>query len=86
MIYSEPVLNGTQKKTKNDFQDLLSLNSGQKYCRMLQESNLQYFRPSLSYHWSSGPLLCLFLVAVLNRFYQSWDFAMCMPLQNFNVN
>ena len=28
------------------FQDELSLNAGQKYCRMLQESILQYFRPS----------------------------------------
>ena len=26
----------TQKKTKIDFQDRLSLNAGQKYCRMLQ--------------------------------------------------
>ena len=37
-----------KKKTKIDFQDRLSLNAGQKYCRMLQESILQYFRPSLS--------------------------------------
>ena len=43
-------------KTKTDFQDRLSLNAGQKYCIMLQESILQYFRPSLSYHLSSRPL------------------------------
>ena len=28
---------------------------------MLQESILQYFRPSLSYHLSLRPLVCLFL-------------------------
>ena len=39
-----------EKKTKIGFQDRLSLNAGQTYCRMLQESILQYFRPSLSYH------------------------------------
>ena len=27
------------KKTKNGFQDPLSLNAGQKYCRMLQEEH-----------------------------------------------
>ena len=43
------------------FQDQSSINAGQKYCRMLQESILQYFRPSLSYHLSLRPLLCLFL-------------------------
>ena len=38
-----------KKKTKIGYQDQLSLNADQKYCRMLQESILQYFRP-LSYH------------------------------------
>ena len=47
--------------TKIGFQDRLSLNAGQKYCRMLQESILQYFRPSLRYHLSLRPLFCLFL-------------------------
>ena len=32
-----------KKKTKIGFQDGLSLNAGQKYCRMPQESILQYF-------------------------------------------
>ena len=48
-------------KTKLSFQDRCSLNAGQKYCRMLQESILQYFRPSLSYNLSLRPLFCLFL-------------------------
>ena len=39
-----------KKKTKISFQDRLSLNAGQKYCRMLQDSILQYFRSALSYH------------------------------------
>ena len=43
------------------FQDQLSLNAGQKYCRMLQESILQYFLPSLSYNLALRPLFCLFL-------------------------
>ena len=46
-------------KTKVVFQDRLSLNAGQKYCRMLQKSILQYFRPSLSYYLSLRSLFCL---------------------------
>ena len=37
-------------KTKNRFSNRLFLNASHKYCRMLQESILQYFHPSLSYH------------------------------------
>ena len=33
-----------KKKTNIGFQDRLSLNAGQKYCRMLQKSMLEYFR------------------------------------------
>ena len=55
------------KKTKIGFQDQLSLNAGQKYCRMLQESILQYFRPSLSYYLSLRPLFCLFLSDCLRQ-------------------
>ena len=40
----KPVLSGHSKRCpKIGFQDRLSLNAGQKYCRMLQESILQYF-------------------------------------------
>ena len=46
------------KRLKIGFQDQLSLNAGQKYCRM---SILQYFRPSSSYQLSLRPLFCLFL-------------------------
>ena len=49
----KPVLSGHSKIV---FQDQLSLNAGQKYCRMLQESILQYVWPSLSYHLSLRPL------------------------------
>ena len=49
------------KRPKIGFQDQLLLNAGQKYCRMLQESILQYFQPSLSYHLSLRSLFCLFL-------------------------
>ena len=54
----KPVLSGHLKMTKIGFQDRLSLNAGQKYCRM---SILQYFRPSLSYHLSLRSLIGLFL-------------------------
>ena len=38
----KPVLSGHSKRIPNiDFQDRLSLNAGQKYCRMLQEIILQ---------------------------------------------
>ena len=58
----KPVLSGHLKqRPKIGFQDPLLLNTVQKYCRMLQESILQYFRPSLSYHLSLRPLFCLFL-------------------------
>ena len=43
-------------KTKNGFQDL-----------MLQESILQYFRPSISYHLSLRPLFSLFLSGRLRQ-------------------
>ena len=56
----KPVLSGHWKKRpKIGFQ--LSLNAGQKYCRMLHESILQYFQPSLSYHLSLRPLSYLIL-------------------------
>ena len=70
-IYShtvKPVLSGHSKRSpKNDFQDQLLLNAGHKYCRMLQESILQYFRPSLSYHLSIRSLFSLFLSGRLRQ-------------------
>ena len=51
----------SKRRPKHGFQDRLSLSAGQKYCRMLQESILQYFRPSLSYPLSQRPFFCLFL-------------------------
>ena len=49
------------ERPKIGFYDQLSLNAGQRYCRMLQGEILQYFRPSTSYHLSLRPLFCLFL-------------------------
>ena len=49
----KPVLNSHSKTRPNIvFQDPLSLDAGQKYCRMLQESILLYFLPSLSFVFS----------------------------------
>ena len=49
----------TKNRQNKGFKDPLSLNAGQKYCRI--EHSLQYFRPSLSYHLSLRSLFCLFL-------------------------
>ena len=50
------------KRPKIGFHDKLSLNTGQKYCRMLQgEHSAIYFGPSLSYHFSVRSLFCLIL-------------------------
>ena len=48
------------------FQDRLWLNAGQMYCRMLQESILQYFQPSFVVKTF---IYVYFWVAVLDRFY-----------------
>ena len=59
----KPVLSGHSKRTpKIGFQDRLSLNAGQKYCRILH-----YFRPSLSYHLSLRYVFCLFLSGRLRQ-------------------
>ena len=64
----KPVLSGQSKRRpKIVFQYRLSLNAGQKYCRMLQESILQCFRPSLSYHLPLIHLICLFLSGRLRQ-------------------
>ena len=64
----KPVLSGhSNRRPKIGFQDQLLLNSGQKHCRMLQESILQYFPPSLSYHLSLRSLFCLFLSGRLRQ-------------------
>ena len=52
----KPVLRGHSKRSpKIGFQLRLSLNAGQKYCRMLKGSILQYFRLPLSYHFPLRP-------------------------------
>ena len=76
-----------KKKTKIGFQAGLLLNAGQKYCRMLQESILQHFRPSLSYHLSLRPLFCLILSGPLRQVLlymeaQIQPFSSC-PLDSF---
>ena len=60
-LFVKPVLSGHSKgRPKIGFQDRYSLKGGPKYCRMLQESILQYFRPSSSYHLFLRPMFCLF--------------------------
>ena len=62
LVYSKTGLKRLLKmKAKIGFQDRLSLNAGH------QESILQYFRPSVSYHLSLRPLFCLFLSGCLRQ-------------------
>ena len=56
--YDKTCLKRPLKRSKIAFQDWLSRNEGQKYCRMLSWSILQYFRLSLSYHLSLRPMFC----------------------------
>ena len=57
----KPVLSSHSKRIpKIVFQDHLLLNAGQKNCRMLQESILQYFQPSLELPFVVKTLFCLF--------------------------
>ena len=62
LLYSKTcVKRPLSKIQKIGFQEQLSLTTCQKYCRMLNRSILQYFRPSLSYQLSLRSLFCLFL-------------------------
>ena len=47
-------------KTEIGFQDRLWFNVGQKHCRMLQESILQFFQLALSYQLSLRLVLYVF--------------------------
>ena len=67
--YSKTCLKRPLKEDLIWYQDQLSLNAGQKCCIMLHGSILQYLRPSISYHLSLRPLLCLLGVAAYDRFY-----------------
>ena len=66
----KPVLSGHPKRPKigfQDRQDRLLLNAGQKYCRMLSWSILQYFQPSLTSTICLRPLFCIFLSGPLRQ-------------------
>ena len=58
----KPAISGhSKRKPKIGFQDRLSIIACQKYCRMLQDSILQYVGPTFSCHLSLWTLFCLFL-------------------------
>ena len=63
-VYSKTCLKQSLKKRTQNIGDQyrLSLNAGQKYCRMLQ-----YFRPPLSYHFPLRPWFSLFLSGRLRQ-------------------
>ena len=51
----------TLKNTKNDFQDLLSLNAGQTYCRMFQKEHSAILATFMKLPVVIRHLFCLFL-------------------------
>ena len=68
MYTVKPVLSGhSKRRPKVGFQDRVPLNAGQMYCRMLQESILQYFRPALRYHLPLRLMFCLYLIGRLRQ-------------------
>ena len=80
----------SERRPKINFQDRLSLNEGQKYCRMLLGSILQYFCPSFSYHVSLRPLFCIFLSGrlrqvLLNRHPAPLDSCTCSLKEHLGI-
>ena len=58
IIFSVTCLKRTlKKKTKTCFSRPIIAYAVQKYCRMLQESILQYSRPSLTYNLPLRPIV-----------------------------
>ena len=57
------------KRPKIGFQDQLSLNAGQKYCRMLPLEHSAILSTFIKLPFVIKILFCLFLVAVLHQFY-----------------
>ena len=53
------------KRQKIGFQDQLSLNADQKYCRMLRGEHSAILQHSLSYHLPLKQLFCLFMASRL---------------------
>ena len=86
-IYSKTCLKQPLKRDqKLGFQDQLSLIAVQKYCRMLQESILQYFWHALSYHLSLRPLFCLFLSGCLRQVFLYIHGVISIPDKSCNEN
>ena len=68
VTYSKTCLKQSlMKRPKIGFKDQLSLNAGQKYCRMLDGEHSAIFLPSLRYYLSLRFLFCLFLCGGLEQ-------------------
>ena len=66
--YSNTCLKRPLKNRQNKgLKDKWQLNEGQKYCRMLSWSILQYFWPAFSHHRSWKPILIFFLSGRLRQ-------------------
>ena len=73
-VFSEstikPVLNGHSKgRQKIGLQDRLSLNAGQKYCRMLQGEHSTILSTFIKLPFVVRPLICLFFSGRFRQFY-----------------
>ena len=56
-----------KKNTKNGFQDWLSLNAGQKYCRMLQGEHSAMLSTFIKLPFVIKTIVCLFLSGRLRQ-------------------
>ena len=66
----KPVLNGHSQKDENGFQDQLSFNAGQKYCRMLQGEHSAILSTFIKLLFFIKKIVLSILEwAVSNRFY-----------------
>ena len=61
----------TLKKTEKGFQEQLSLNAGQKYCRMLQEEHSAILVTFIKLPFVIKIFFVYFWVAILQRFYST---------------
>ena len=73
------------KRPKIGFQDQLSLNAVQKYCRMLQGEHSAILRPSLSYHLSTITCPALSISTVVSFYYKGTLAKLCAKEYHLSI-
>ena len=66
-MYRKTCLKQPLSKRPNFFQDKVSINAGQKYCRMLQREQSAIFLTFIKLTLSLRSLFCLFLSAIFTQ-------------------